>query len=148
MFVLLVFVWIVDHDCLEMIVRFVDIGVICWPSLFRGVCSFCWYWCELLTITVYYTCTLFLLYKLTVIDSPISPKRLFPRKWTISLSAILHVHISRFFFKFFHLIGLKYFRKLLCFTCHALLLKLLKVSVVMVVELLVKHIFLVYFITL
>jgi hypothetical protein len=53
-----------------MCVRFVDIGVNCWPSLFRGVCLlcwywwnywpslfrgdslFCWYWCELLTITV------------------------------------------------------------------------------------------------
>jgi hypothetical protein len=22
-----------------------------WPSLFRGGCLLCWYWCELLTIT-------------------------------------------------------------------------------------------------
>jgi hypothetical protein len=29
---------IVDHHCLEMFVRFVDIGMNCWPSLFRGVC--------------------------------------------------------------------------------------------------------------
>ena len=66
----LILVWIVDHHCLEMIVRFVDIGVNWWPSLFRGVCLLCWYswnywpslfrgdslicWylCELLTITV------------------------------------------------------------------------------------------------
>ena len=61
---------IIDHHCVEVIVRFVGIGVSCWPSLFRGVCSLCWYWwnywlslcrgdcsvcwywCELLTITV------------------------------------------------------------------------------------------------
>jgi hypothetical protein len=29
-------VLIVGHHCLEMIVRFVDIGVNCWLSLFRG----------------------------------------------------------------------------------------------------------------
>jgi hypothetical protein len=34
-----------------MIVRFVDIGVNCWPSLVRGDCLLCWYWCELLKIT-------------------------------------------------------------------------------------------------
>jgi hypothetical protein len=34
------------------IVRFVGIGVSCWPSQFRGVCTLCWYWCKLLTITV------------------------------------------------------------------------------------------------
>jgi hypothetical protein len=34
-------VLIVDHHCLEMIVRFVDIGVNCWPSLFRGDCLLC-----------------------------------------------------------------------------------------------------------
>ena len=59
---LLILVWIVDHHCLEVFVRFadiggiidhhcseiivhfVDIGVNCWPSLFRDHCSLCWYW--------------------------------------------------------------------------------------------------------
>ena len=45
--------WIVDHHCIEVIDRFVNIGVNCWPSLFRGDCSLCWRWCELLTITAY-----------------------------------------------------------------------------------------------
>ena len=45
----------------------------------------------------YYTFTVFLLYKLTVVDLLISPEvNYFPD--TISLSAILQVHISRFFF--------------------------------------------------
>ena len=30
----------------------VDIGSNCWPSLLRGDCLCCWYWFELLTITV------------------------------------------------------------------------------------------------
>jgi hypothetical protein len=50
---LLILVWIVDHLCLEVIVYFDDIGVNCWPSLCRGDCLHCWYWCELLTITLY-----------------------------------------------------------------------------------------------
>ena len=66
-----IFVWIVDqhclevfvcfvdiggiivHHCLEVILCFVDIDVNCWSSLFRGDCSLCWRWCELLTITAY-----------------------------------------------------------------------------------------------
>ena len=32
---------IIDHHCLEMIVRFVDIGVNYSSSLFRGNCSVC-----------------------------------------------------------------------------------------------------------
>jgi hypothetical protein len=51
LFALLTLVWIFDHHWLEVIVHFVDIGVNCWTSLFRGYCSLCWYWCELLTIT-------------------------------------------------------------------------------------------------
>ena len=50
--VIVCFVGIVYHHCLEVIVRSVAIGVNCWPSLFRGDCSLCCYWCELLTITV------------------------------------------------------------------------------------------------
>jgi Pyruvate/2-oxoacid:ferredoxin oxidoreductase delta subunit len=69
LFALLILVWIVDrhclevlvwfidiggiifHHCLEVILCFVDIGVHCWPSLLRGDCLLCWYWCELLIIT-------------------------------------------------------------------------------------------------
>ena len=32
---------IIDHHCSEIIVRFVDIGVNCSPSLFRDDCSLC-----------------------------------------------------------------------------------------------------------
>jgi hypothetical protein len=32
---------IVDHHCLEVVVRFVDIGLNCLPSLLRSDCLFC-----------------------------------------------------------------------------------------------------------
>ena len=41
--VIVCFVGIVYHHCLKVVVCFVDIGVNCWPSLFRGVCSLWWY---------------------------------------------------------------------------------------------------------
>ena len=74
----------------------------------------------------YYTFTLFLQYKLTVIDLLISPEvNYFPE--TISLSTILHVHISHFILNLF---------KFSCYGCWICLI------------LLVKHIFVAYFITL
>ena len=47
---------------------------------------------------LFYTFTVFLLYKLTAIALLISPKRLFPRKWTISLILFPYPQFCTFIF--------------------------------------------------